>query len=95
MYKVHIENKNQVIRANEDIPKDTDICLVVDSNYLMPFLTFVGKVIQHSNEPNCVFSYIGYNKYNLKASDDIEEGDILSVDINSGPWFLNKDLIVV
>lgn len=92
MYKVHIENKKQVIRANEDIKEGDDIGIIIDSNYLVPYLTFMGKVITHSDTPNCIFSYIGYNKYNLQAKQDINKNDILDIDVKTGPWFLNKDL---
>ena len=88
LYKVDIENKKQVIKANKKIEKDTKICLVIENNYLIPKLTFSGKILKHSDDSNCYLKYDKFNTYYLFSSKDIDENDILSVDITKAPWYI-------
>jgi len=91
MYKVHIEDKKQVIRANRDIKKNESITLLISSNYMVPKLTFVGKIIKHVPEPNCGFKHVKLNTYYLVSKCDIKNGDVLTININEGPWYLSEN----
>ena len=91
MYKVFIEDKKQVIRANRDIKNGETITLLISSNYMLPKLTFVGKIIKHTSEPNCGFKYVKLNTYYLISKQDIKNGDILTININEGPWYLSEN----
>lgn len=88
-YRVDIENKKQILKANKDIVEDTIIGLVIKNNYFIPNLTFIGKVIKHSDIPNCSLKYAEFNTYYLVSNKNIEKDDILSIDINKAPWYIN------
>lgn len=90
MYKVHIENKKQVIRADKDIKEGEVISLLIENKYMLPRLTFVGKIISHSDDSNCGFKYTQLNTYHLISTKDIKKGDVLSINIQDGPWYLSN-----
>ena len=91
MYKVHIEDKKQIIRANRDITAGETITLLIKSEYLVPKLTFIGKLIKHSTEPNCGFKHVKLNTYYLVSTSDIKDSDILTINIKDGPWYLSEN----
>lgn len=88
LYRVDIEDKKQIIKANQDIKKDTKICLVIENNYAIPKLTFSGKILKHSSESNCYLKYTKFNTYYLTSERDIENGEVLTIDITKAPWYI-------
>ena len=94
MYKVHIENKKQVVRSIQSIKQGEVISVVIENGIVLPKLTFLGKLLTHSDESNCELVWKKYNTYYLVSKQNIEENDILTINVNDGPWYLKNNIDV-
>lgn len=78
---------------NKDLYKGSKIGKVIDYHYLIiPSVTnFLGKWINHSDNPNCKIYYDNEKKiYNLYLTKDLKKNTELLMDYNDTPLYILK-----
>ena len=87
-----IHGKGVFINAN--LSKGTKIGKVIDYYYLIfiPYITnFLGKWINHSDNPNCKIFYDNEKKiYNLYTTKTLKKDSELVMNYNETPWYVLK-----
>ena len=77
------------VMAAEKVPEDTIVAKIVERKNRVLNVTPIGKMVNHSSEPNSELVLMGSEVY-LKTMEEINKGDEYLADYDNpdNPWFI-------